>query len=106
MLERDFQKDLIKELKGRYQGCMILKNDADYKPGIPDLTILYKDFWATLEVKKSAKEAMKKTTGTRANQPRYIKRMNEMSFSAYIYPENKEEIIHELDRHFARSIST
>ena len=106
MLERDFQRKLIKELKDRYKGCIVLKNDANYKSGIPDLTILYKDFWAALEVKESAKEAMKKNTGTRANQPRYVKRMNEMSYSAYIYPENKEEIIHELDRHFARSIST
>lgn len=106
MLERDFQRGLIKELKDRYPGCIVLKNDANYKSGIPDLTILYKDFWAALEVKASEKEALKKQTGTRANQPRYVKRLNEMSFAAYIFPENKEEILHELDEHFARSVST
>lgn len=106
MLERDFQRGLIKELKDRYPGCIVLKNDANYKSGIPDLTILYKDFWAALEVKASEKEAFKKQTGTRANQPRYVKRLNEMSFAAYIFPENKEVILHELDEHFARSVPT
>ena len=104
MLERDFQKDLIKKLKDRYPGCMVLKNDPNYKSGIPDLTILYKDYWAVLEVKKSEKEALKKQTGTRANQPRYVKRLNEMSFAAYIFPENEEVILHELDKHFARAV--
>ena len=106
MLERDFQRGLIKELKDHYPGCIVLKNDANYKSGIPDLTILYKDFWAALEVKASEKEALKKQTGTRANQPRYVKRLNEMSFAAYIFPENKEVILHELDEHFARSVSS
>lgn len=106
MLERDFQRSLIAELKDRYPGCIVMKNDANYKSGIPDLTILYKDFWAALEVKASEKEARKKQTGSRANQPRYVKRLNEMSFAAYIFPENKEEILHELDEHFARSIPT
>ena len=54
MLERDFQKGLIKELKNRYPGCIVLKNDPNYKKAIPDLTILYGSCWATLEVKASA----------------------------------------------------
>ena len=98
MLERDFQKALIKELKSRYPGCIVLKNDPNYKKAIPDLTVLYSDRWATLEVKASA-------SATHVNnQDHYVEKMNKMSFSAFIFPENKEEILNELDGHFARSI--
>lgn len=50
--ENKFQADLIKELKQLFPGCMILKNDANYIQGIPDLTIFYNDRWAVLECKK------------------------------------------------------
>ena len=98
MLERDFQRNLIKELKVRYPGCIVLKNDAKYKRAIPDLTILYLDRWATLEVKASAKATHQK------NQDLKVEEMDKMSFSAFIFPENKEEILHELDGHFARAV--
>lgn len=52
MLERDFQSAVIKELKVRLPGCIILKNDTSYKQGIPDLIVLWEDRWATLECKK------------------------------------------------------
>ena len=93
-IESNFQRKLKKELKERYPGCYVMKNDANDIQGIPDLTILYKDKWATLEVKKS------KTATHRANQDLHVERMNAMSFSAFIYPENKEEILNELDWKF------
>lgn len=92
MLERDFQKGLIKELKEMFPGCIVLKNDPNYIQGIPDLTIFYKDRWATLEVKKSASESK------RPNQEYYVKKMNDMSFSRIIFPENKEEVLDELQK--------
>lgn len=92
MLEKNFQSKLIKELKERFPGCMVLKNDPNYIQGIPDLSIFYKDKWATLECKKSSKEK------TRPNQEHYVKQMNEMSFSRIIYPENKEEVLDELQQ--------
>ena len=98
MLERDFQKGLIKELKNRYPGCIVLKNDPNYKKAIPDLTILYGLRWATLEVKASAKASHVN------NQDHYVEKMNKMSFSAFIFPENKEEILNELDGFFTRSV--
>lgn len=87
MRENKFQSDLIKELKVRFPGCIVLKNDPNYIQGIPDLLILYGDRWASLECKKSAHEK------TRPNQPYYVETMNEMSFSSFIYPENKEEVL-------------
>ena len=56
MRENRFQKDLIKEIKEMFPGCVVLKNDSEYIQGIPDLTILYKNKWVTLECKKSPNE--------------------------------------------------
>lgn len=52
MLENKFQANLIKELKERFPGCIVMKNDPTYIQGIPDLLVLHKDKWASLECKK------------------------------------------------------
>lgn len=48
MLENKFQANLIKELKARFPGCIVMKNDPTYIQGIPDLLVLHKDKWASL----------------------------------------------------------
>ena len=93
-LESKFQAELIKKLKKMFPGCIVLKNDPNYIQGVPDLTIFYKNKWATLEVKKSEKASH------RPNQQYYVDLMKEMSYSAFIYPENKEEVLHELQLAF------
>ncbi len=98
MLESGFQAKLIKELKKRFEGCIVIKNDPDYIQGIPDLLVLYEDKWAALEVKRD--EAEMRKSQSRGNQPYYVKRMNEMSFAHYIYPENKKEVLDELEHAF------
>ena len=92
--ENDFQAELIKELNKLfpYPDGMVLKNDSSYRQGIPDLTIYYKDKWATLECKRN------KTAKHQANQDTYVEQMDNMSFSRFIYPENKEEVLHELQQ--------
>lgn len=92
--ESNFQSKLIKELKKRFPGCVVMKNDANYIQGIPDLTILYKDKWACLECKQS------KTSKRRPNQGYYVEKLNEMSYSSFIFPENKEEVLRELQQAF------
>lgn len=96
MLERDFQKDLIKEIERRFPGSIVTKVQP-YIQGIPDLLILYNDRWAMLEVKKSEEDAIKHY---RPNQPYYVNRLNEMSFSSFIYPENKEQVLNDLEQSF------
>ena len=91
-LESGFQDRLIAELKKRFPGCMVFK--MDYPQGIPDLLILYNGRWASLECKRSA-EASK-----RPNQEYYVEKMNEMSFSRFISPENKEEVLRDLQQAF------
>ncbi len=94
MLESSFQGQLIKELKKKFPGCIVTKNDSSYIQGIPDLTIFYKDKWATLECKQNARAKRQ------PNQEYYVGRMNEMSFSKFICPENKEEVLYELQQTF------
>ena len=94
MAENKFQADLIKELREMLPGCIILKNDANYLQGIPDLLILYRKRWAFLECKDSA------TARKQPNQEYYVNLLNEMSFARFIFPENKEEVLDELQLAF------
>ncbi len=93
-LERDFQRDLIKELKDIFEGCIVMKNDSSYIQGIPDLIVLFNDRWAALEVKKS------RTASHRPNQEYYVDKMDDMSFARFVYPENKEDVLNELQQTF------
>ena len=92
--ESKFQAGLIKDLKKTFPGCMVLKNDPSYIQGIPDLLVLYKNRWAALEVKKS------KNAKHQPNQNHYILKMNKMSIARFVYPENKQEVIHDLQQAF------
>lgn len=96
MRENKFQANLIKELKTRFPGCIVLKNDPNYKQGIPDLMILHGDKWAALECKKDEKARH----NPEPNQEYYVSTMDDMSFASFIYPENKEEVLNELEQSF------
>lgn len=92
--ESDFQSNLKKEIKEMFPGCIIAKLDPNDIQGIPDLLILYKNKWATLENKK-AKDAKHQP-----NQDYYVDEMNKMSYSNFIYPENKDEVLQDLQKVF------
>lgn len=92
--ENRFQSGLIKELKERFPGCMVLKNDPNYIQGMPDLTVLYENKWAMLECKKSKNEPHQ------PNQNHYVEQGNKMSFARFIFPENKTEVLDELQQAF------
>jgi hypothetical protein len=93
--EAKFQAQLIRKLKRMFPGCEVLKNDPNYKQGILDLTIFWGPQWAMLEVKAS------RTAKKQPNQDYYVRKVNEMSFGAVIYPENEEEVLSALERAFA-----
>lgn len=96
-LERDFQRDLIKELKERFPEAYVLKNDSGYIQGFPDITVLLPgSWWAVLESKRSANAPY------RPNQEYYLNRAGNMSFSATIYPENKEEVLDAMEHAYKR----
>lgn len=94
MQESKFQHDLIQELTQRFPGCIVLKNDAGYIQGIPDLLLLYKDRWAGLECKKS------QDAHRQPNQEFWVARMNNMSFARFVCPENKKEVLDEIQQAF------
>ena len=94
MLESKFKGLLIKEIENRFPGCIILHPDSTEIQGIPDVIILYKDTWAALEGKKN------KNSTHRPNQDYYVELMNEMSYASFVYPENKEEVLDELQYTF------
>ena len=95
MSEATYQAGLIGRLRTRFPGCIILKNDSGYCQGIPDLTIFWKNKWATLEVKASV------DAPEQPNQRYYVELMDSMSFSAFIFPENEEEVLDALERSFS-----
>lgn len=94
MGENQYQSKLIAKLKDVFPGCEILKNDASYRQGFPDLLILWNDRWAILEVKSHG------SANVQPNQMYYIGRLNEMSFAARIYPENEKEVLDALQQAF------
>ena len=88
--EAYYQAQLIKKLERMFPGCYIVKNDPALRQGIPDLLILYEGRWGMLEVKISA------TASVRPNQDFYVDKVGKMSFAAFIYPENEEQVLHDL----------
>ena len=93
-LERDYQQDVIARLRRMFPGCIILKNDTLYQQGIPDWTVLWINAWAILEIKRSARARQQ------PNQAYFVDLANEMCFGAFIYPENEDEVLDELQQTF------
>lgn len=92
--ESKFQSDLIKYLKAKYIDIFILKQNSQIIQGFPDLLLLYKNKWAALEVKSN------KNYSTQPNQNFYINHLNELSYASFIYPENIDSVLYELDIFF------
>jgi len=94
MTENKYQAKLINKLTMMFPGCMVMKTDTQYQQGMPDLIILWYDYWASLEVKASA------DAPEQPNQRHYIEKLGEMSFAAFIYPEIEEEVLSALQQAF------
>ncbi|AMM44458.1 VRR-Nuc domain protein [Arthrobacter phage Mudcat] len=92
--ESAFEQDLCKELEHLFPGAVILKNDSSHLQGIPDRLILWQDRWAALEAKRSGNEPHQ------PNQDWWVQTLDSMSFASFIYPENKEAILSELQYSF------
>jgi hypothetical protein len=92
--EAQFQAKLIKKLERRFPGCIVLKNDSSHRQGFPDLTILYSPCWAVLECKVSLDASQQ------PNQEFFVQHLNEMSFAAFICPENEGAVLDELQEAF------
>lgn len=100
MLESTYQARLIKTLRLMFPGCIILKNDSAYQPGIPDLSIFYRNKWAMLEVKP------RRNAPQQPNQEYFVELADQMSFGAFIYPENEQEVLDAIQHALAPRRST
>ena len=97
MTENQYQARLIKKLEKLFPGCFVVKNDSAYQQGILDLTVLYGPKWASLEVKASEDSVIQ------PNQRHFVERFDDMSFAAFIYPENEAEVLSALQQAFEPS---
>lgn len=93
-LERDFQPKVKQEIKRRLPDSVTIKMDAGQLQGVPDLLVLDGPNWALLETKRGAKAAKQ------PNQDYYVEKFGEMSFSAFITPENMDEVLDDLQQAF------
>lgn len=92
-LESDYQHHIIKRLEtlvGR--NGYVFNLDGSNFQGCPDVLVLYKKRWAALECKRSRSSPMQ------PNQDYYIDDFDRLSFASFIYPENEDEVIHDLQQ--------
>lgn len=89
--ESVFERKFIEELESIFPGCVIIKI-FPFCQGMPDRIILFENRWAMFEVKKE------RTSKHQPNQDEYVKHFNSMSYASFVYPENKDQVIHELQQ--------
>lgn len=97
MLEGEYKTQLTKRIYRRFgeNNCVVVRMDSALKQGIPDMAILFVGgFWATLEAKTSS------NAKRQPNQPYWVARLDVMCFSAFIYPENEEAILNDLQQKY------
>jgi hypothetical protein len=96
LLESKYKTQLTSRIEARFGSrCMVVRLDANLRQGVPDMLLLFEGgFWAALEGKRNA------TAPHRPNQPYYVDLMDQLCFAAFIYPENEEAVLHELQQEF------
>lgn len=91
-LEADYQSYLIDVIERMFPGCYVRKHDI--QQGWPDLLIIFGNKWAMLEVKAHIRAKQQ------PNQEYWVEHFDHMSFAAFIYPENEEEVLNDLQQAF------
>jgi len=94
MLESVYQARLIKRIMDEFPGAVVLKTDPSYIQGFSDLLILNDAFWAALEVKPD------ESSRHQPNQDYWVDLLNSMSYANFIYPQNEERVLDELQQTF------
>lgn len=92
--ESAFKTRFIARLEKEFPGCVVIRLDPEFFQGIPDTLVLIGATWFALEFKRSA------TAPKQPNQDYYVDLLYHMSYAAFVYPENEEEIFDELQRTF------
>lgn len=95
MLESEFKRRAIQEIQERFSHL-----DLDFiepkihNRSLPDVVILGPIKWAVLEFKRNQYESK------RPNQEFHISRLNEKGYATFVYPENLEGVLGDLEELF------
>ena|SRR6185295_19334030 len=92
MAERDFKTRFFRKLNRRLPGGLLIRTDPSTQQGITDHLFLYGPRWAALEFKDS------RSSKKQPNQEYFVKRLSEMGFGAFVYPENEKEVLDALEQ--------
>lgn len=93
--ESDFKSKLYKEIRKKFPGSEVIPNDAGYLQGFPDATVYFPNGrYVLLEGKRE------EHSSRRPNQDYYVDHSPLSDNAMYVYPENKKEVLAELERRY------
>lgn len=93
--ESSFKTGLYNEIRNRFPGTEVVPNDPGYVQGFPDATVYFPNGrYFLLEGKRTSKAARQ------PNQDYYVNESPLSDNACFVYPENKEEILNELERRY------
>jgi hypothetical protein len=93
-LEKEFESNFIGRLEEKFPGCVIIKGNSTFRQGVPDRLLLHEGHWAFLEFKRE------ENSDRQENQDYYIEKFNDMSYAAFVDPNNADEVIREIQETF------
>lgn len=96
MLEGPYKTHLTKRIMDRFPDrCIVVRLDSALRQGVPDMAVLFEGgMWALLEAKTSA------SARRQPNQDYYVQKLDAMCYAAFIYPENEEAVLDELQQEY------
>lgn len=91
--EGKFKKQAKDRIAEMLPGCFMHEMKMGSQ-GIPDTLIIFGERWALLEFKES------ENAHRQPNQKYYVDLFNSWGYASFVYPENVETVLQELDEWF------
>ena len=97
--EADFKSKLYKEIRNKCPGTEVIPHDAGYLQGFPDATVYFPNGkYVLLEGKRTENSARQ------PNQDYYVNDSPLSPNAMFVYPENKKEVLKEIERRYKSEI--
>jgi len=95
--EADFKNGLYKKIRNQFPGTEVVPNDPNYVQGFPDATVYFPNgSYVLLEGKRTTNSAKQ------PNQDYYVNHSPLSDNAMFVYPENEEEVLKELERRYKK----
>lgn len=91
LLESKFKKDTIRRISRKFSKLDLDFIDTSMYRSVPDTFIIAPYVWAALEFKRS------EDAPQRPNQNHHIERLNRKGYASFVFPENVEEVLNDLE---------